>query len=151
MAKRRPNGDGMVRRRVDGRWEGTIVVGHKDDGSPILKSVFAKTQKDLMQKLHGVIEEYRDVELNERSAMTLNEWFDYWLEAYAKPTLKPNTYRSYVRYLKYFRERLGDKPIRQITRTDVQKAYNDIHRNGLQQRREEYGAQLSDRTVRDCI
>ena len=148
MAKRRPNGDGMVRRRADGRWEGTIVVGHKDDGSPIFKSVFAKTQKDLMQKLHGIIEEYRDVELNERSAMTLNEWFDYWLEAYAKPTLKPNTYRSYVRYLKYFRERLGDKPIRQITRTDVQKAYNDIHRNGRQQRRDEYGPQLSDRTVR---
>ena len=28
MAKRRPSGDGMVRKRDDGRWEGRIVVGH---------------------------------------------------------------------------------------------------------------------------
>ena len=26
MAKRRPSGDGMVRKREDGRWEGRIVV-----------------------------------------------------------------------------------------------------------------------------
>ena len=31
MAKRRPSGDGMVRKREDGRWEGRIVVGHKPD------------------------------------------------------------------------------------------------------------------------
>lgn len=148
MAKRRPNGDGMVRKRADGRWEGSIVVGHKEDGSPIFKSVFARTQKDLMPKLHSLIEEYRDVELSERSAMTLNEWFDYWLEAYAKPTLKPNTYLGYVRYAKYFRERLGDKPIRQITRTDVQRAYNDIRRNGRQRLRDEKGTSLSDSMVR---
>lgn len=148
MAKRRPNGDGMVRKRADGRWEGSIVVGHKEDGSPIFKSVFAKTQKDLMPKLHNLIEEYRDVELSERSAMTLNEWFDYWLEAYAKPTLKPNTYLGYVRYAKYFRERLGDKPIRQITRTDVQRAYNDIRRNGRRRLRDEKGTSLSDSMVR---
>ena len=31
MGKRRPSGDGMVRKRDDGRWEGRIVVGHKPD------------------------------------------------------------------------------------------------------------------------
>ena len=31
MGKRRPSGDGMVRKRDDGRWEGRIVVGHKAD------------------------------------------------------------------------------------------------------------------------
>ena len=36
MAKRRPSGDGMVRKREDGRWEGRIVVGHKKNGTPIL-------------------------------------------------------------------------------------------------------------------
>ena len=34
MAKRRPAGDGMVRKREDGRWEGRIVVGHKKNGTP---------------------------------------------------------------------------------------------------------------------
>lgn len=33
MAKRRPSGDGLVRKREDGRWEGRIVAGHKKDGA----------------------------------------------------------------------------------------------------------------------
>ncbi len=35
MGKRRPSGDGMVRKREDGRWEGRIVVGHKGNGDSI--------------------------------------------------------------------------------------------------------------------
>ena len=76
MAKRRPSGDGLVRKRSDGRWEGRIVVGHKEDGSPIFRSVFAHTQKEVMRKLHNQIETYRDVELTEESNMTLGEWLD---------------------------------------------------------------------------
>lgn len=49
MAKRRPSGDGMVRKRVDGRWEGRIVVGHKNNGEPIYRYVLAKTQAELTQ------------------------------------------------------------------------------------------------------
>ena len=56
MAKRRPDGDGLVRKRADGRWEGRIVVEHKEDGKPIFRSVFAYTQKELMDKLHDSIE-----------------------------------------------------------------------------------------------
>ena len=58
MARKRPDGDGLVRKRKDGRWEGRIVIGHKEDGTPIYKSVFAKTQKELMPKLHGTIDCY---------------------------------------------------------------------------------------------
>lgn len=58
MAKRRPNGDGMVRKRDDGRWEGRIVVGHKNNGKPIYRYVLAKTQKELTEKLHTLIETY---------------------------------------------------------------------------------------------
>ena len=45
MAKRRPSGDGMVRKREDGRWEGRIVVGHKKNGTPIFQHAYAHTQK----------------------------------------------------------------------------------------------------------
>ena len=36
MAKRRPSGDGMVRKREDGRWEGRIVIGHKEKGGRLV-------------------------------------------------------------------------------------------------------------------
>ena len=71
MAGKRPDGDGLVRKRSDGRWEGRIIIGHKDDNSPIYKSVFAKTQKELMPKLHQAIEEYKGVDLTENSSMTV--------------------------------------------------------------------------------
>ena len=64
MGKRSPSGDGMVRKREDGRWEGRIVVGHKESGEPIFRYLSAKTQKELLKKLHQNIEEYRDVDLN---------------------------------------------------------------------------------------
>ena len=60
MAKRRPSGDGMVRKREDGRWEGRIVVGHKKNGTPIFQHTYAHTQKGLTEKLHQNIERYQE-------------------------------------------------------------------------------------------
>ena len=73
MAKRRPSGDGMVRKREDGRWEGRIVVGHKSNGDSIFRYLSAGSQKELLAKLHRNIEEYRDVDLREESKMPLGE------------------------------------------------------------------------------
>ena len=32
----------MVRKREDGRWEGRIVVGHKENGEPIFRYPYAQ-------------------------------------------------------------------------------------------------------------
>lgn len=128
MANKRPDGDGTVRKRPDGRWEGRIVIGHKEDGAPIYKSVFAKTQKELMPKLHALISEYRGVEVTDTD-MTLAEWCDKWLAEYAEPTLRPSTiekYRSYMRH--HIVPALGAKRLRSITQADVQKLYNSLAR-----------------------
>ena len=110
MAKRRPSGDGMVRKREDGRWEGRIVVGHKQNGEPIFRYVLAKTQKELLDKLHRDLEAFQDVELTEDSRMTLGEWLDRWMEDYGAATLRPNTLRSYEQFIRcYIKPYLGDK------------------------------------------
>ena len=85
----------MVRKRQDGRWEGRIVAGHKENGSPIFKSVFGETQKEVLQKLHSLIDLYRGVELTEDSRMTLAEWLDKWLDAYMVFRIRESTLRSY--------------------------------------------------------
>lgn len=89
----------MVRRRDDGRWEGRIVVGHKENGEPLFRHVYAKTQKALLENLHQNIESYRDVELTEESRMTLGEWLDRWLTEYKEGTVRPSTLNSYRRYI----------------------------------------------------
>ena len=90
MSKRRPNGDGTVRKRPDGRWEARIIVGHKENKKPIYKSVFGLTQAEAMAKFRKLQEVYRGVELTEDSIVTLNEWLDRWL-AYEREIVRHST------------------------------------------------------------
>ena len=126
MAKRRPSGDGMVRKRGDGRWEGRIVVGHKENGDSIFRYVYAPTQKELSAKLRQHIDNYQGADLTERSKMTLSEWLDQWLENMAD-TLRPNTLRNYRSYIEnHIRPALGDKQLARITPKDVQRFYEKL-------------------------
>ena len=77
MSKRRPSGDGIVRRKEDGRWEGRIVISHKENGDSIFRYIYAPTQKELAAKLRQEITAYQDVDLTEASKLTLSERLDY--------------------------------------------------------------------------
>ena len=148
MAKRRPSGDGMVRKREDGRWEGRIVVGHKQNGEPIFRYVLAKTQKELLDKLHRDLEAFQDVELTEDSRMTLGEWLDRWMEDYGVATLRPNTLRIYEQFIRcYIKPYLGDKIVSRVTRMDIQKLYRKLKHEGRVHEHPEYGHELSDTMV----
>ena len=126
MAKRRPSGDGMVRKRDDGRWEGRIVVGHKENGDSIFRYIYAPTQKELSAKLRQHIDNYQGANLTEQSRMTLGEWLNQWLENMAD-TLRPNTLRNYRSYIEnHIRPSLGDKQLTRITPKDVQRFYDQL-------------------------
>ena len=149
MAKRRPAGDGMVRRREDGRWEGRIVIGHKENGEPLFRHVYAKTQKALLDKLHQNIECYRDVELTEDSRMTLSEWLDRWLTEYKAGTVRPGTLKNYRCYIEYYiKPQLGDKQISLISQQDIQRMYRRLKTEGRIHEHPEMDHQLSDSMVR---
>lgn len=149
MAKRRPNGDGMIRKRADGRWEGRIIAGHKDDGKPIYKAVLAKTQKELIPKLNQLKETYVGVELTEESRMTLGEWLDKWLTEYKAPMIRENTANGYRRYINnHIKPYLGDKQITLVTTADVQKMYNTLKESGRIRKSDTMGKSLSNSVVR---
>ena len=149
MSKRRPAGDGMVRKRDDGRWEGRIVIGHKENGEPLFRHVYAKTQKTLLDKLHQNIECYRDVELTEDSLMTLGEWLDRWLTEYKAGTVRPGTLKNYRCYIEYYiKPQLGDKQISLISQQDIQRMYRRLKTEGRIHEHPEMDHQLSDSMVR---
>ena len=148
MAKRRPAGDGMVRKREDGRWEGRIVVGHKKNGTPIFQHAYAHTQKELMEKLHQNIERYQDVELTEDSRMTLGEWLDRWLTDYKENTVRPGTLAGYRSCIEnYIKPQLGGKQVSLVTSQDVQKLYRRLKENGRIREHPRLGSTLSDTTI----
>ena len=148
MGKRRPSGDGLVRKRADGRWEGRIVVGHKEDGKPIYRSVFAEKQSELMPKLHELKDQYAGVELTENSSIALGEWLGRWLEDYKKPTLRPSTYEGYSKDIaNHILPYLGAKRLTQLKTADVQKHYNRLLESGRMKDNGK-GKGLSNATVR---
>ena len=126
MARRRPSGDGMVRKREDGRWEGRIVVGHKDNGDSIFRYVYADTQKELTAKLRKSITAYQGVDLTEQSRMTLSQWMDQWLEN-KTGTIRPKTLVNHRGYIKnHIEPALGHKQISLLKAADIRKFYAKI-------------------------
>ena len=149
MAKRRPQGDGTIRKRNDGRWEARIIIGHKNDGSPMYKSAFTKTQKSALKQLHQLIDLYRDVDLTEDSRMTLGEWLDKWLDEYMIFTIRESTLDSYRAMVKnQVKPFIGSKQISSLTTADMQKFYNKIKREGRVREHPIHGKTLADSMVR---
>ena len=130
MGKRRPSGDGMVRKREDGRWEGRIVVGHKSNGDSIFRYIYADTQKELTAKLRQNIDAYQGVDLTEESRMTLSEWLDRWLEQMSL-TLRPDTLKRYRGDMdRHVKPRLGQKRLTQLTAEDLRELYRFLMEQG---------------------
>lgn len=149
MAKRRPSGDGMVRKRDDGRWEGRIVVGHKKNGDPIHRYVLARTQKELMKKLHDHIEMYRDADLTEDCNMTLGEWLDRWINEYMIFTVRETTLDAYKAMIKnQIKPYLGDRPLSALSTQEIQKFYNTVKKCGRVRVDKLHGTELADSLVR---
>lgn len=125
------------------------LISAASHGTPIFRSVFAKTQKMLMEKLHQHIETYRDVELSEDCDIPLGEWLDRWKENYAAYAVRPNTLSSYESMIEnYIKPRLGMMRISDITTEDIQQMYNGLKENGRINEHETMGYQLADSSIR---
>ena len=147
MSKRIPSGDGMVRKRDDGRWEGRIVVGHEENGDSIFRYIYADTQKELTAKLRQNIDIYQGIDLTEQSRMTLAEWLEQWL-GQMSATLRSSTLEHYRKDLtNHVKPYLGQKMLTQVTATDLRKLYDTLKKNGRVKSRPGQSRGLSGTTV----
>ena len=100
MAKRRANGEGNIRKRKDGRWEGHYTAGHDPEtGKTIYKNVLGKTQSEVKEKLRRAIEENASLDIMKAGPYTVGQWMDVWFENCAKIKVRPSsrqTYRGYI-------------------------------------------------------
>ncbi len=149
MGKRRPSGDGMVRKREDGRWEGRIVIGHKADGSSIFRYIYAPTQKELTAKLRQNIDACQGVDLTEESRMTLGEWLDIWINERVADFVRPTTMNGYRQDLEHHvKPYLGQRPLLKVTTDDLNDLYAQLLEHGRLVGRSGHGSGLSATTVR---
>ncbi len=151
MALRRAKGDGSLRKRPDGRWEGRYTVGTDyATGKRIQKSVFGKTQAEARDKLRRAIQENRGPAVNFKGDYTVGEWMWLWFETYSKPNLRPSSVENYTNYIRYHIEpNIGRIRLKKLTPLQIQQFYNRTKESGRVKRWEGMeDLSLSNRVVR---
>ncbi len=92
-SKRRGAGEGLVRQRADGRWEGRLSLGWRD-GKRVRRSFFAMTQVEVLDKLNRARHDRRNGLPVAADRQTLSEYLKAWL-ADIRPTVKPRTFERF--------------------------------------------------------
>ena len=151
MAKKRANGEGNIRKRKDGRWEGRYTAGYDEKtGKRLIKNVLGKTQAEVKEKLAKAVAEAESVDVRRADEYTLGTWLQTWYELYAKPQLRFSTAEYYRRGIElHITPRIGDIPLKKLTGRDLQWLYKDLQEHG-RLREAQKGKQpgLSDSTIR---
>ena len=152
MARKRKAGDGTVRQRKDGRWEGRIVIGYDDNGYPKTKNVLAKTKKECVEKLQKLKAECGGLKPEKvRPEMPFGDWLTYWYENHSNPKIRPTTQETYESRIRlHIIPEIGDIPLNKLTQNDLQQFYGRLKKNGRKRFADKYGEGLSDRMVRMC-
>ena len=128
---RAAQGSGTIRQRADGTWEARFVVGHDPGtGKPVRKSVYAKTQKEVRQKLAQAVAAVDDKSYREPCKMTLGEWLDIWVDTYLKD-VKPRTLKIYQDDIRlHIKPYLAAVKLNELDTHTVQRFFNTLLRSG---------------------
>ena len=132
MAKKRANGEGNIRKRSDGRWEGRYTAGyHPDTGKRIIKNVLGRTQAEVKAKLKQAIGEAGSLDVARAGKYTVAEWLRLWFEVYAKPNLRFSTAEYYRRGIELHTiPYIGEVKLNQLTTRQIQNLYRELQQNG---------------------
>lgn len=152
MGRKRKSGEGTVRLRKDGRWEGRVVIGYDEKGLPKTKNVLAKTKGECEEKLAGLKAIVgKPAPAKAKPDMPFGDWISFWYETYRKPAVRPSTQRCYEGFIRlYIKPQLGQIPLNKLTASDLQQFYVWMKKNGRSRDREVKGAGLSDNMLQNC-
>ena len=153
MAKKRANGEGNIRKRKDGRWEGRYTAGHDPViGKQIFKNVLGKTQAEVKEKLARALVEAGQVDFTKSGQYTVGTWMDTWFENVAKIKVRASSHQTCNGYIdNHIKPNIGNIPLEKLTTMDLQKFYRKLLTKGRVERIEskEQPKGLSAKTVRN--
>ena len=153
MGKKRANGEGNIRKRKDGRWEGRYTAGHDPEtGKAIYKNVLGRTQAEAKTKLKAAIEEARSLDVTKAGKYTVGVWMDEWFENYARIKVRPSSHQTYRGYIdNHIKPNIGKLPLEKLTSLELQRLYKKLLEKGridrTESKRQPKG--LSPKTVRN--
>lgn len=118
------------KKRPDGRYATSTIVGYDDNGKPKRKTLYGRTIMELDKK----VTEFKSLQnkgiiINDEG-MTVEQWGKKWLELY-KSAKEYNTYTMYQNALnKHIIPQLGDIRLNALKSHHIQELLNDIIQKG---------------------
>ena len=153
MAKRRSNGEGNIRKRKDGRWEGRYTAGRDPvSGKQIFKNVLGKTQAEVKEKLQKALAQAGKIDFTKTGKYTVTMWMNEWFENVAQIKVRPSSHQTYRGYIDHhITPNIGNIPLEKLTTMDLQKLYRKLLNKGRVDRVEakQQPKGLSAKTVRN--
>jgi len=129
-----------ITRCKDGRYQARYTCdGHRYSlyGRDVEELAFRLEQaKQQAEEKKRTVQQYREMLLlreqeRPRCGLTLNQWYELWLNEYKCTTVKQGTVDSYrCMYEYYIRDTLGDKLLTEIRSDELQHFFNDMNRSG---------------------
>ena len=128
---RRGRGEGSIRRRSDGRWEGRVEV-ESDGPKRVQRSVYGRTRAETgerMRRLQSELEAGRPL-IDERAR--LGDFLDVWLETVVKPKRSYGHWRNCEGHIRlYIKPAIGRVPLAKLSPADVERLLNGIRSRGV--------------------
>ncbi len=155
MAKRRSNGEGNIRKRKDGRWEGRYTAGFDPaTGKQVFKNVLGKTQNEVKEKLKKALEESQKLDFTRTGKYTVSQWMEEWFENVCKIKVRPSSHQTYRGYIDHhITPHIGKIPIEKLSTMDLQKLCRKLMDKGRVERieAEKQPNGLSAKTIRNIM
>jgi integrase len=130
MAKRRGNGEGSIRKRKDGRWEGRYTV-HTSEGRR-QKTVYGVTRKEVAEKLTEVMAARDKGVVLDAGKVTVAEHLERWLEDVVEPSASHRTYSTNAQQVRdHIAPTLGRIKLKDLRKAHIDRLYREKLDSGL--------------------
>jgi len=114
-----------MKKRSDGRYQLSVMVGYKPDGQPRRKVVYGSTHKEVNEKANN-LRMQMNMGMKFEDDMTVGEWAEYWLENFKKNQVGETTYYRYEHQIRnHVVKPFGDLKLKALAPIQIQKYLND--------------------------
>lgn len=106
------------------RWRG--MLGYREDGRPNRRELYARTQKELRQKVDQLLQDHKAGIRTPPKRLTLSAWLDQWLSECCADVKERSriTYQSMIET--HIKPGIGGIPLAELSPMDVQRFINGL-------------------------
>lgn len=117
-------GEGIIQKK-DGRYEARYM-----DRFGKRKSISGRDLKDVKKRFSQAVFE-NEQEINIRDDLSLNKWYEKWMDVYKFDSIRKNTKRSYNQvYQKHIAPKLGNRLLKNITHLEICSLIKNMKKTG---------------------